>query len=193
MVTGIQQRLLEQQTGLDTVQLVLAVDVLGEGGLAPQQDPEHEVEPHAAGKDLQPGSVVLDGLQGQVLPHGSQPVEEEVVEVLEAAGVQPHPEDGGQEVPDTVLQSDQRPDLLDRGRGLTCCRSAVLLHQLQTQLGRKRDKTPQDTTYYSSTSSDSSLWTILSLLLSLTSLLGQNSLQSPATLFSIILYSLLNV
>ena len=83
----------EEQAGLETVQLVLTVKMLGEGLLASQQDPEHEVEPGTGGEDLQPRGVVLDGLEGEVLSDCSQSVEEEVVEVLEAADLEAHPED----------------------------------------------------------------------------------------------------
>ena len=83
----------EEEAGLEAVQLVLTVEMLGEGLLASQQDPEHEVEPGTGGEDLQPRGVVLDGLEGEVLSDGSQSVEEEVVEVLEAADLEAHPED----------------------------------------------------------------------------------------------------
>ena len=92
----------QQQAGLEAVQLVLAVEVLGEGRVRPQQEAEHEVEPHTAGEDLQAQPVLGGWLEGQVLPDGPQPVEEEVVEVLEAAGVQARPQDGGQQVPADV-------------------------------------------------------------------------------------------
>ena len=51
------------------------------------------MEPGTGGEDLQPRGVVLDGLEGEVLSDGSQSVEEEVVEVLEAADLEAHPED----------------------------------------------------------------------------------------------------
>ena len=100
VVPGLARR--EEQAGLEAVQLVLAVEVLGEGRVRPQQEAEHEVEPHTAGEDLQAQPVLGGWLEGQVLPDGPQPVEEEVVEVLEAAGVQARPQDGGQQVPADV-------------------------------------------------------------------------------------------
>ena len=45
----------------------------------PEEEPEDQVEPDTAGQDCQTDGV-LDWLEGQVLPHCSQAVEQEVVD-----------------------------------------------------------------------------------------------------------------
>ena len=71
----------EEQAGLETVQLVLGVEVLREGWAGSEEEAEHQVEPHTAGQDSE-GEGVPHGLESEVLSHCSQSVEQEVVHSL---------------------------------------------------------------------------------------------------------------
>ena len=80
----------QQEAGLETVQLVLRVEMFREGGAGPEEEAEHQVEPHTARQHRQSDGV-RHGLEGEVLPHCSQSVKQEVVQglVLQALISQP--------------------------------------------------------------------------------------------------------
>ena len=71
----------EEEAGLEAVQLVLRVEMVREGLAGPEEEAEHQVEPHTAGQHRQSDGV-LHGLEGEVLPHCSQSVKQEVVDSL---------------------------------------------------------------------------------------------------------------
>ena len=71
----------EEQAGLETVQLVLRVEVLREGWAGSEEEAEHQVEPHTAGQEGQCEGV-SHGLESEILSHCSQSVEQEVVHSL---------------------------------------------------------------------------------------------------------------
>ena len=71
----------EEDAGLEAVQLVLRVEMLREGWAGPEEEAEHQVEPHAARQHRQSDGV-RHGLEGEVLPHCSQSVKQEVVQSL---------------------------------------------------------------------------------------------------------------
>ena len=80
----------EEEAGLEAVQLVLRVEMLREGGAGPEEEAEHQVEPDTARQHRQSDGV-RHGLEGEVLPHCSQSVKQEVVQglVLQALISQP--------------------------------------------------------------------------------------------------------
>ena len=127
----------QHQARLEGVQLVLGVQVGGEGGRGGQQLAPHQVEPRAGGKQLQPGARRHPrALHHHVLPHCAEAVEEKVVEVLAVVGAEPRPHDGGHQVAHAAHQGLGGADLARPGAPLPRRGSGVLLDQLETAILR---------------------------------------------------------
>ena len=127
----------QHQARLEGVQLVLGVQVGGEGGRGGQQLAPHQVEPRAGGEQLQPGARRHPrALHHHVLPHRTEAVEEKVVEVLAVVGAEPRPHDGGHQVAHAAHQGLGGADLARPGAPLPRRGPGVLLDQLETAILR---------------------------------------------------------